>query len=188
MTTEERVSVNQVKALWALNELKSPRTSKHYHDSRAPAVFQKLGASTSPFVDSESPEFRMLVEMFEPARGQFLHMYFNGIKEFVLEQWTVEQIRCLNAMSQMDPSGRAQFISVQDYALSPPPIGADDGDPRVAAAKVPPSNTPFRTVDPVVIGLYNGLRVLIDGYCRSILFMRSAKPDSRIPVLVPVAA
>ena len=43
MTTEERVSVNQVKALWALNELKSPRTSKHYHDSRAPAVFQKLG-------------------------------------------------------------------------------------------------------------------------------------------------
>jgi hypothetical protein len=130
----------------------------------------------------------VLVEMFEAARGQFLHMYFNGINEFVLEQWSVDRLCGLNSMSQMDPLRRGRFVSVLAFGLSPPPVGADDGDPRIAAAKVPLSDSPFRPTEPVIVGLYNGLQVLIDGYCRSILFMRSAGPHDRIPVLVPVAA
>jgi hypothetical protein len=142
---------------------------------------------TAPFVEPGSSEFKVLIEMFEAARGKFLHMYFEGISEFVLEQWPVERLCGINSMSQMDPLRRGRFISVLAFALSPPPVGADDGDPRIAAAKVPLSDTPFRPNEPVIVGLYNDLQVLIDGYCRSILFMRSAGPQDRISVLIPAA-
>jgi hypothetical protein len=55
----------------------------------------------------------------------------------------------------------------------------------VAADKVPLS-TALMAPDPLVIGRYKGFQVLIDGYFRGLLFMRSASPDERIAVLVPV--
>jgi len=188
MITGERRSVDHVKALWALNEIKSDRTKKFYHDIRVPEILHSLGTGTDSVVDPGSSEFRVLIEMFEAAREKFLYMYFNGVKEFVMEQWPVERLCAVKAMSQMDPLGRGRFISVLAFALSPPPAGADDGDPRVAAARAPLSDAPIIPTEPVIAGLYNGLQVLIDGYRRSILFLRSAGQDDCIPILVPIAA
>ncbi len=186
MTAGERFSLEYVKALWALSELKSPRTIRHYRDSKVLAFREQLGTTTLRLEDSASPEFRMLLEMFEDARGKFLHMYLNGISEFVFEMWSVERLREIRAMLQMDPLGEGRLISVLAYSLSPPPEGTDDGDPRVAAALAAASDRPFQVNEPVIVGLYDGSQVLIDGYYRILMFMRSAGAQDRIPVLAPV--
>jgi hypothetical protein len=185
MMIGEKRSVEQVKAAWALNEIRSLRTTRFYDDHRIPELLRTVGTSSSTALDTATSEFRLLLELFENARGRYLHMYFAGIKEFVLEQWSVERLCVINAMSQMDPLGKGRFISVLAFALSPPPVGTDAYDPRTAVAKVPLSDKPFQTDEPIVVGLYNSFQVLIDGYGRSILFMRSADRQSRIPVLVP---
>ena len=55
----------------------------------------------------------------------------------------------------------------------------------MAADKVP-LTAALRTPDPLIVGRYKGFQVLIDGYFRGLLFMRSASPDEPIAVLVPV--
>jgi hypothetical protein len=46
--------------------------------------------------------------------------------------------------------------------------------------------TALRAPDPLIIGRYKGFQVLIDGYFRGLLFMRSASPGERAAVLVPI--
>ena len=54
------------------------------------------------------------------------------------------------------------------------------------AADEVPLTTVLRAPDPLIIGRYKGFQVLIDGYFRGVVFMRSASPDERIAGLVPV--
>jgi hypothetical protein len=77
-------SVPEVKARWAFNELNSPRTRKFYQDGRIPSLLQRRAGFGVP--DPGSEDFGVLIEMFEAARGRFLHMYFDGIKGFRLQK------------------------------------------------------------------------------------------------------
>ncbi|MGO9849133.1 MAG: hypothetical protein ACLPKT_21770 [Methylocella sp.] len=89
-------------------------------------------------------------------------------------------------MSEVDPSGQGRYRPFAAYAASLRPTGPTAHlDPRVAADKVPLTTAP-RAPDPLIIGRYKGFQVLIDGYFRGLLFMRSASPGERIAVLVPV--
>jgi hypothetical protein len=45
----------------------------------------------------------------------------------------------------------------------------------------------LRASAPLIVGLFNGFEVLIDGHFRGILFLRTASPGERIAVLAPVA-
>src|SRR5260370_9059470 len=103
MTAGERFSLEYVKALWALSELKSPRTIRHYRASKVLAFREQLGTTTLRLEDSASPEFTMLLEMFEDARGRFLHIYLNGITEFLFQIGSVERLSEIRAMLLMDP-------------------------------------------------------------------------------------
>ncbi len=90
-------------------------------------------------------------------------------------------------LSELDPLGEGRYQPLAVYAASPRPTGATARlDPRVAADQVP-LTVPLRAPDPLIIGLYKGFQVLIDGYFRGILFIRSAQTNERIAVLVPIA-
>ena len=127
-----------------------------------------------------------LAEIFETFRGSYLKHYWAGVREFVIEEWSADQLGRVYAMSELDPSGEGRYRPFAEYAASPRPTSAAARlDPRIAADKVP-LTTALRTPDPLIIGLYKGFQVLIDGYFRGLLFMRSASPGERIAVLAPV--
>jgi hypothetical protein len=58
-------------------------------------------------------------------------------------------------------------------------------DPRVQADAIP-LETEFVQSEPVIVLPYGEFNLLIDGYLRSVLFMRSPNPDARILVWYPV--
>ena len=89
-------------------------------------------------------------------------------------------------MSEADPSGEGRLQPLAAYAAAPRPTGPTARlDARIAADKVP-LTTALRAPDPLIIGLFKGLQVLIDGYFRGLIFMRSASSGERVAVLVPV--
>jgi hypothetical protein len=111
-----------------------------------------------------------------------------AVRQFVIERWTAEQSARVYAMSEVDPSGEGRYRPFADFAAPPRPTGPTARlDPRVAADQLL-MTAALRTPDPLVVGLYKDFQVLIDGYFRGIVFMRSAQPNERIAVLVPVAS
>jgi hypothetical protein len=182
----ETVSLQRMKAWWAHTEIRSPRYAA-YHSQIDPRV-QPLRAriETVAFECLSAFEVDALAEIFETFRGSYLNHYWADVREFVIEEWSAEQLGRVYAMSEVDPSGQGRYQPFAVYAASPRPTGPTAHlDPRVAADKIPLS-TALRTPDPLIIGRYKGFQVLIDGYFRGLVFMRSASPRERVAVLVPV--
>jgi hypothetical protein len=186
MKTGEAVSLQHMKARWTYSELRSPRLSSEYHDDpRVPSICSKI--QTVAFEYLSVVDVEILAEIFESFRGQTLNHYWSDVLAFKVEEWSAEKLGQVYAMSEVDPHGEGRYRPLVVYAESLRPTGAAARlDPRVAADMVP-LTAPLRAPDPLIVGLYQGFQVLIDGYFRGILFLRSAGPDERITVLVPVA-
>jgi hypothetical protein len=184
MKAGEVISLQRMKARWAYTEVRSPRLAADYLiDPRVPTLCAKIG--TVPFECLSALEVDTLAEIFETFRGNYLNHYWADVREFVIEDWSADQLSRVYVMSALDPSG-GRYHPFAAYAASPRPTGSTARlDPRVAADKVP-LTTALRAPDPLVIGRYKGFQVLIDGYFRGLLFMRSASPGERVAVLVPV--
>jgi hypothetical protein len=185
MRPGEIVSVQRMKAWWTYTEIRSPRLTEEYQvDPRIPPLLAKVG--TVAFESLSAFEVDKLAEIFETFRGSYLNHYWADVREFVIEEWSAEQLGRVYAMSEVDPSGEGRYQPFAIYAASPRPTGPTARlDPRIAADKIP-LTTALRAPDPLTIGRYKGFQVLIDGYFRGLLFIRSASPDERIAVLVPV--
>jgi hypothetical protein len=185
MKAGEVVSVQRMKARWAYSEIRSPRlTAVYQRNPRVPPLYVKV--TTFAFEDLSEFEVDALVEIFETARGRLLNHYWSEVREFVLEEWSADQLGQVYAMSEADPWREGRFHPFAAYAASPRPTGPNAGrDPRVAAHNVPLTTT-LPELDPLVIGFYKGLQVLIDGYFRGLIFLRSAAPGERVAILVPV--
>jgi len=185
MKAGETVSLQRMKAWWAYTEIRSSRLTEEYQiDPRVPPLCAKIGAVA--FECLSAFEVDALAEIFETFRGSYLNHYWADVREFVIEEWSAEQSGRVYAMSELDPSGEGRYQPFVVYAAAPLPTGPTAWlDPRVAADKVPLTTT-LRAPDPLIIGRYKGFQVLIDGYFRGLLFLRSALPDERIAVLVPV--
>ena len=185
MNAGEVVSLQRVKAWWAYTEIRSPRLMPEYQrDPRVPPLRAKI--ETAAFEHLSAFEVAALEEIFEIFRGDLLSHYLVDVREFVIKEWSANQLAQVYAMSELDPLGEGRYRPFEIYAASQRPTGPHARlDPRVAADNVP-MTTVLRTPDPLVIGIYKGFRVLIDGYFRGILFMRSASPGERVPLLVPI--
>jgi len=186
MRPGEVVSLQRMKAWWTYTEIRSPRLTEEYQvDPRVPPLLAKIETVAS-FECLSAFEVDALAEIFETFRGSYLNHYWVDAQEFVIEEWSAEQLGRVFAMSEMGPSGEGRYQPFAVYAAAPRPTGPTAWqDPRLAADKVP-LTAPIRTPDPLIVGRYQGFQVLIDGYFRGLLFMRSASPTERIAVLVPV--
>ena len=184
ITADKVVSLHRMKAWWAFSEISSPRFALTYQqDLRVPALYARIRSVTfeclSPF------EVDTLAQLYESIRGCSLNHYIAEIREFVIEEWSAEQLGQVYAMSELDASGQGRYQPFAAYAASPCPTPTEWFDPRVAAEKLSWSTT-FRAHDPLIVGIYRGLRVLIDGYVRGLVFMKTASPGERVAVLAPV--
>ena len=185
MRPGEVVSLQSMKAWWTYTEIRSPRLTEEYQvDPRVPPLLANVGSVA--FESLSAFEVDALAEIFESFRSGYLNHYWADVPEFVIEEWSAEQLGRVYAMSEADPWGEGRYQPFVVYAAGTRPTDATAWlDPRVAADKVP-LTTALRTPDPLIVGRYKGFQVLIDGYFRGLLFMRSASLAERIAVLVPV--
>jgi len=151
MKLGDTVSLKEMKARWALSEIRSPRLAPHYRlDPRVPSSSARIGPAT--FESLSGSDIDALVDIFETFRGNYLQHYLADVRTFAVEAWSVDQLGRVYVMSEADPTGAGRFQTFSAYATGPRSTGpAATIDPRVAADKVPLS-TALRTADPLVIG------------------------------------
>jgi hypothetical protein len=186
MKAGDRVSLDRMKAWWTWGEMRSPRWAAGYRaDARAAPLCARV--ESLAFEQLAAGDIAALAEVFEEFRGEFLAHYWAEVREFVIEEWSADRLGRIYAMTEADPLGGGHYRPLAVYAAAARPTGAGARlDPRVAADAVPPGLA-LRASAPLIVGLYKGFQVLIDGHFRGILFLRSARPGERIATLAPVA-
>jgi hypothetical protein len=97
--------------------------------------------------------------------------------------WTKQQLGQAYTILRMAPSRKENIPFLSFIAC---PRFAESWDPRVQADEIP-FDTPFVQMEPVIILPHGTMHILIEGYLRSVLFMRSRELDARIMVWVPIA-
>ena len=86
----------------------------------------------------------------------------------------------------MSPN-KDRHIKYREFINNPPHIvdGKPEwSDPRVSAHDTP-LTIPFTQEEPGIAIQINGNRLLIDGYCRSVLFVRDSKDTDQFLVWMP---
>jgi hypothetical protein len=64
-------------------------------------------------------------------------------------------------------------------------VATDRRVAAIGAASMAATHQPVRSEHPVTVGTYRELRVLIDGYARSLLFLQAGQDSDRLKVFVP---
>jgi hypothetical protein len=182
-------TAEEVKARWAYGEITSPRFGKkfvnigpqHLHDSAHGRI---------PFSDVHERDWPALVEMLRQARNErFVSAIDECANIYECQEWTKAQLAGAYAVSGFNPPHFLDHIPYMSFYNSPPLIGSDgkpqSSDPRFRAASIDP-NTPFVQDEPVImVRDVNHRYILLEGYVRSILFMRSPNLNTRLLAWVP---
>jgi hypothetical protein len=186
MKAGDRVGLERMKAWWTWGEMRSPRWAAGFRaDARAAPLCKRV--ESRAFEQLDVRDLAALAEIFEEFRGEFLAHYWAEVSEFVIEEWSAERLGRTYAMTEADPQGDGHYRRLAAYAAAPRPTGTNAWlDPRVAADAVP-AGLALPAAPPLIVGLYQGFQVLIDGHFRGILFLRAARPGERIAVLAPIA-
>ncbi len=101
MRPGEVVSLQRMKAWWTYTEIRSPRLTEEYQvDPRVPPLLAKVGRVA--FKSLSALEIDALAEIFETFRGSYLNQYWADVREFVIEEWSAEQLGRVYAMSEVD--------------------------------------------------------------------------------------
>jgi hypothetical protein len=137
------------------------------------------------FADVTEQDRDILAEIWEPARGEYLSMYLDGVTGFALDYWSATQLGEVWAMSQMEKGVFVSMLAFEE-SLRPPSRHVELLE---AVDSFISSGEKLQVKDPIIVGLFQQHRpVLIDGYFRGTVFMRCAEANDIIPVLVPVAS
>jgi hypothetical protein len=97
MEDAQVVTLDEVKARWALSELMSERTSVHYRSSQLGDTYSKILAG-STFENLNSEDVERLLRAFEDARGKFLGHYLRNTSQFALRNWSKTELADVYAM------------------------------------------------------------------------------------------
>ena len=98
------------------------------------------------------------------------------------QAWTKDQFGRIYTIVEMAPDRKSNIPFLSFIAC---PRFNEPSDPRVQADRIP-LETPFVQTEPVIVLPYGSINILIDGYLRGVLFMRSPDPDATILVWFPV--
>lgn len=175
----------EIKARWAYSELRSPRAGSHYPD----ALIRDLRAqalSGAPFSQVAPSHWEKLAEAIATARGASYLLAVDRHKHFRLEPWSKGRLCQSFVVAQFNPPDRKLFLAYYDFLIAPPGL-TDDGrpdelDPRAELRRLPPGGLgPLREA---AVAVEDFPSLLIDGYLRSLVFMRDAPATAKLPVWV----
>ena len=129
-----------------------------------------------------------LVRMLDGGRGQPFASNADQHPQYICSSWTKGQLAQTWALPAYNPPDKRNPIPYYDFYIGPRNTGpggsAEDSDARIAADKItPPADLSGH--EPVIVIGRPGAYILLEGYLRSVLFMRDAGPAQRLLVWVP---
>jgi len=128
--------------------------------------------------------------MLYVARNQaFAPNVDNYGSTYECQAWTRGQLAQVWALPAYNPPAKKTPVPYYDFYIGAPNTGpggtAEDSDARVAAKRIPLDLPPPPDEEPVIMISVPGAYILLEGYLRSVLFMRSADLSRRLLVWVP---
>jgi hypothetical protein len=177
-----RVSVEDVWVHWAFCEAQSDRFDHWCPNPAINDLRRRIRSGAAKHQALSPGDKQTLRRWISKTREPYLAMYIEDIDFFIIEEWPQDRLRAILCMSQMDPRNRGRLITLGEYMNHAPDDPNNRLDPRVVATE---GRDPVTCPDPIVIGYWKGLHVLVDGYRRSILFLKSGTSDRLIKAYVP---
>jgi hypothetical protein len=181
-------STDEVRARWAYGEMVSERWGPHYNNSN----LKQKAIQQVPFCTLSDEERRQLARDLGQVRPRSFTGVLDRSAHYVCEAWNPDQLLQTWAIPTFDQA-QQQCIPYRQFWTSGPrqdPRGnPDPSDPRARA--LPPGR--FAAVEPVIVvelprgdlALRRGGLVLLEGYGRSLHFMRDRDQGASLLVWRP---
>jgi hypothetical protein len=179
----------EVKARWAYAEMRSSRFRHLFATGDYEDLLQKAAAGIA-FCQLDAVERRRLQAALQVAKtGPYIESVDGSADAYECKAWSEDDLMNAWALSLFNLPEKSQCIPFRDFYRVEPNTDAwlllDDGDPRVAVRAVPTA-VPYQQSEPVIIIGRAGEYLLLEGYLRSLLFMKSPDPSKRLLAWVPV--
>ncbi len=181
----QRATNLEIIARWAYSELFSSRVGADFQ--RFFGDFTVVATHGPPFETLDPAHHEILANALRISRAALLSE-LEQHDGFSLQLWSKQRLCQCSALQYFNTPARARPLPFTDFLERQSNTGSDGApdklDPRTAADTVPPGSL-RSTEAPIAVGTFP--HMLVDGYLRSIVFMRDAPADALLPVWVGLA-
>jgi len=179
----DEVAPDYVRARWAYSELLSWGHGHLYQGPGVQDLKEKLALSV-PFDELGKAEHYLLIDQFDRVRGNYFNRYIIGIPNFKPVLWSRDDLAAVYVIPYFvrDVASIEHLkVTFKQWIEADPVRPLHQDHARYAAYAV----APLTRDDPMTVGHYSGLPVLLDGYHRAVRFWRTGVPAA-LAVYVPV--
>ena len=166
------ITAYEVKARWAYAELNSTRWGGS--NSATPPAILAMAREGVPFQLVPSSKYPALVDWLLHGRARDFVANVDRSEHYVLKQISKMQLMALWAISSFNATKTDGVFPYAEFYHERMKRGRND--PRDVIETIPRS--PFNQLHPVIVVNWDGLPVLLEGYLRSLLFLRSDEAGS----------
>jgi hypothetical protein len=138
-----------------------------------------------PFDELGKAEHYLLIDQFDRVRGNYFNRYIIGIPNFKPVLWSRDDLAAVYVIPYFvrDVASIEHLkVTFKQWIEADPVRPLHQDHARYAAYAV----APLTRDDPMTVGHYSGLPVLLDGYHRAVRFWRTSAPAATLAVYVPV--
>lgn len=169
-------SVDEMKSRWVYSELGSPRWREAYAQVKGDTPLLSKAERHVPFWTLTPAEQQQLLDYAPQSSRRGLMGRLNNHSGYRLEQWDKSQISATHTIQAYGSVPYDEFLA---GAHKP---GEEATDAREAAKELPYDPSTWEAG--MVVGK-RGNYMLLDGYTRSVVFMREAPPGATFAIWVP---
>jgi hypothetical protein len=170
------ITADEVKARWGYAEITSERFGKSYKKNLPEKVY-RAATNGEPFSNVPSSEWQHLIAALIAARNaDFIGSIDRfGAPKYVCGEWEADTLLKCRTLHCFGAVRYFQFVAR-------PPEKGDEYDPRSKSHQIP-FDDKFKIEEPLISILVDGSPTLIEGYLRSILWLRN--PEALLRIWVP---
>jgi hypothetical protein len=180
----QKATAREIKARWAFSEVLSDRFGGPYRQVLAQPLFERI-VSGCKFADIEGSYWDNLIQGLNTARTT----NFTGLIDasapngYVCAEWSVEDLMNARVIPNFGVGlFYREFMTM--FPMSQPTGALDLSDPRYKAWATPVKGPAFVQTEPLISVKAGSDYMLIEGYTRSILWVRS--PAKSLLMWVPI--
>jgi hypothetical protein len=169
----QTATAREIKARWAFSEVLSDRFGGPYRNVLAPPLYQQVTGGCN-FSDIQQSGWDNLIEGLTAARGPKFTGIIDafGLSGYVCMEWSVEDLMNVKVIPKFgDGLCYREFLTT--CPMSQQTGALDLGDPRFKAWGTPVRAACFVQKEPLISIRTGSDHMLIEGYTRSILWVRS---------------
>jgi hypothetical protein len=170
----QAATAREIKARWAFSEVLSDRFGGVYATVLASPLHDQIKRGCK-FSDIPQEGWGSLVEGLNQARNPEFTAIVDafGLNGYVCAEWSVEDLMNAKVLPVFGQGlSYRQFLTM--FPMSRSTGAIDPRDPRFKAWETPIKRAPFVQAEPLIAINVGSEHMLVEGYARSILWVRSA--------------